>query len=156
MHIQRCGSKRYHGSASVISKVDLKFSNEEQYASNVEWIPVRQSVLIKITDVPFDNDGRTNHDYHIWLSLSDIRAILEALGHLASDRNASDLHKVMEDNIVPIVKILACATGLRCAEIRDNPASEGGYQTSPSTTKRAIPKKKITKRNPTASTKRSR
>ena len=109
MDIVRRGSYRDRGSTPVISGLSLKEAYE--WKRNARWDHATKQIIIRVPYVPY-GDGRTNHDYHIRLTLEDISSLLRLVGHAGSANDASLLRDHLGQYVPALVKLLACATGL--------------------------------------------
>jgi hypothetical protein len=109
MDILRRGSQRDYGTNLIVSNLSLERSLREE--GNVWWDHKYKQIVIRVPWVQY-GDGRTHHNYHIYLSLQDISALIMLLGHAGSADDASLLRDHLGQHVPALVKLLACATGL--------------------------------------------
>jgi len=137
MDITRRGAERDRGETTIISNLPFKTGSKNWWDNNVRWDRLSKKVVIRAPGV-CHTDGRTHHDYTIELSLDDVAALIELLGHVGAASDAKSLRDHLGKNIRAIVKLLACATGVAPVPIKE--------QTSRPKKKTAAKKKVAAKR----------
>ena len=112
MRITRTGSERNRGTTELIPSIKFQTGNEYDFLDTVRWEEWSKQIIIQPRWIPH-SDGVTHHNYRIELTLEDISALIESFGHAASKRDATHLRDHLNNNIQAIVKLLACATGIK-------------------------------------------
>lgn len=116
MDISRKGAERDRGRTKIVSGLTLT-SDQGVYAKrNVRWNMTEKAVYIEAYFVKH-TDGRSHHNYSIKLTLDDVAAVIDLIGHAGAKLEAGLLRDCLKEKVPAIVKILACATGLQPQEI---------------------------------------
>lgn len=125
MDISRHGAQRYHGETVLVSGLTFRTDSSKRWENNLHWDPLEKILEIKPRWVPH-TDGITHYNYSIKLTLNDISALIDLLGHAGSATDAKLLRDHLAKQVPAIVKLLACATGVAPSPIEDEDrASEG-------------------------------
>lgn len=144
MDISRNGSERNHGRTTIISGLPFTSGDEDYYKNNVRWVSGQESIVIKANRV-LSIDGKSNHDYTIRITLDDIAALVNIVGHAGAKNNAKSLRDALAKEIPAIAKLLACATGLQPLEISED-VTKGCNERTDTPFVRTAPRKKSVKR----------
>lgn len=136
MNITRHGAKRFRGVRSIISRLPLTTGAKGYFANNVNWQSLEKTISITAPWVE-DASGKSHHVYKISLTLDDVAALIELLGHAGSKKDAKLLRDKLKESVPAIVKLLACATGLEPTEIAEEATD---LSTAPKKRRRPIPK----------------
>lgn len=111
MKITRSGHMRDRGETVLVPEVSFNYDGTRPWANDVWWRDKDKTLSINIQAVPH-SDGITLHNYRLTLSLADISALIEILGHIGSSGDAGLLRRHLSEKVPEIVRILACATGV--------------------------------------------
>lgn len=111
MEISRYGAERFRGVTVLVSGLTFRTGSSKSWENNVRWDAHRKTLEITPRYVPH-TDGTTHHDYSIKLTLADISALIDLLGHAGSATDAKLLRDHLAKQVPAIVKLLACATGV--------------------------------------------
>lgn len=116
MDIQRRAALRDRGTRSIVSGLSFKTDAKYDWQNNVRWDPHAKELDIYAHGISH-SDGITTHNYTVSLTLDDVAALIEVLGHAASATDAELLRDHLSKSVPAIVKLLACATGIAPAPI---------------------------------------
>jgi hypothetical protein len=116
MDISRKGAERDRGRTDIISGLTFTSRNESYWKDNVRWNTHAKAIIINANWI-LSTDGKSHHNYTIKLTLEDIAALVDLVGHAGAKTDAKLLRDSLAKNIPAIVKLLACATGVQPLEI---------------------------------------
>lgn len=119
MDISRRGANRNRGRTDIISKLPFISGSERSWRDNVRWHRVDKVIQITAKRIRH-TDGKSHHNYTISLTLEDVAALIEILGHAAEKSDAKLLRDKLKATIPAIVKLLACAIGFQPVEIKED------------------------------------
>jgi len=112
MDISRVASERVHKTKTIVKDLSLEPGTEGSWNDNVRWDKHNKAIVIHATWVPAGPRGRVHHNYTIKLTLEDVTALIQLLGHAGSASDATLLRDHLQEHLPALVKLLACATGL--------------------------------------------
>ena len=119
MDISRKGAKRNRGPTDIITGLAFTSRNESYWKDNVRWNTQAKAIFINANWI-LSTDGKSHHNYTIKLTLADIAALVDLVGHAGAKTDAKLLRDSLAKNIPAIVKLLACATGVQPLEIPED------------------------------------
>ncbi len=145
MDISRKGAERNRGRTDIITGLTFTSSKESSWNDNVRWNTHAKAILINAYWIQ-STDGKSHHNYTIKLTLDDIAALVELVGHAGAKTDAKLLRDSLAKNIPAIVKLLACATGVQPLEIREEDVDDEN-QKKPVLPRRIAVKKAVPRRS---------